>query len=150
LNHILMGDLLANAWIRGVRALEDREADYLGDDPQGAVMIGLAETYAELSVPGVMERVVSTRMGQLTVSALEERRIADLVAQLWDLAIATGQPTDYDPELVEEVLAHYRGRLEGAARTGMPVAEPQPVPESASAADRLAAYLGRTAVPAQG
>lgn len=35
--------------------------------------------------------------------------IADLVAHLWDLAIATGQPTDYDPELVEEVLAHYRG-----------------------------------------
>jgi uncharacterized protein (TIGR03086 family) len=78
------------------------------------------------------------------VAPLDERRIADLVAHLWDLAVATGRSTAYDPELVELVAAHYRERLENRPREGAPIAEVQPVPPDATAADRLAGYLGRT------
>jgi uncharacterized protein (TIGR03086 family) len=83
-------------------------------------------------------------MGDVTVATLIERRTADLFVHLWDLAVATGQSTDLDPELADAVLAHYRGRLDGQPREGMPIANSEPVPAGASAADLLAAYLGRT------
>jgi hypothetical protein len=82
-------------------------------------------------------------MGNITVRAFLDRRVADLTAHLWDLSKATGQPTTYDPELNMLVLAHYKSRLDGADRTGMPVADMRPVTDDATAADRLAAYLGR-------
>jgi uncharacterized protein (TIGR03086 family) len=65
----------------------------------------------------------------------------------WDLARATGQPTDLDPELAEDllllakeaVLEEFRGPNE-LALFG-PAVDP---PESAGPADRLAAFLGRS------
>jgi uncharacterized protein (TIGR03086 family) len=143
LNHLLLGDLLCLAWIRG-ETPPDRDVDHLGADPKASVLKGLADTRAELSAPGALARTVSTRMGQMSVAKLAERRIADLVAHLWDLAVATSHPTGYDPELVDFVETHYRARLGSKPREGAPIAEIQPVPPDATAADRLAGYLGRT------
>jgi uncharacterized protein (TIGR03086 family) len=144
LNHILDGDLLVIAWIQGETPPEDRDTDSLGADPRTVVLDRLAACYALVaSQAGDMERIVTTRMGEMSVDAVADRRIDDLVAHLWDLAIATGQPVDYDPELVESVLGSYRARLDGLPREGKPVDDPQPVPDGATAADRLAAYLGR-------
>jgi uncharacterized protein (TIGR03086 family) len=145
MNHVHLGDILAVAWIRGDAVPADRNVDFLGADPRGAVEAGLARTSAELAVPGVLDRVVATAMGQITVATLIERRTADLFVHTWDLAVATGQSTDLDPELADSVLDHYRGRFDGMPREGMPIEEVQPVADGASAADRLAAYLGRTA-----
>jgi hypothetical protein len=58
--------------------------------------------------------------------------------------VSDGRSTAYDPELVELFAAHYRERLENRPREGAPIAEVQPVPPDATAADRLAGYLGRT------
>jgi uncharacterized protein (TIGR03086 family) len=143
LNHILDGDLLVIAWIQGETPPEDRS--YLGPDPQTVILERLAACYALVAAQaGDLERIITPRMGPMSVDAVAARRIDDLVAHLWDLAVATGQPVDYDPELVESVLAHYRERLDGLPREGKPVDEPQPVPDGATAADRLAAYLGRS------
>jgi uncharacterized protein (TIGR03086 family) len=147
LNHVLDGDLLVIAWLKGETPSWGRNPDHLGDDPhpQAVVLDRLAECYG--LVAGQAEdlaRIISTRMGPMSVDALAERRIGDLVAHLWDLAIATSQPVDYDPELVETVVPYYRAKLDGKPRDGAPVAEPQRVPEGATAADRLAAYLGRS------
>lgn len=147
LNHVLDGDLLVIAWIQGETPPWGRGVDHLGTDshPQTVVLEKLAACYALATAEaGDLERVLTPRMGPMSVDAVVARRIDDLVAHLWDLAIATGQAVDYDPELVESVLAHYHERLDGMPREGKPVAEPQPVPEGATAADRLAAYLGRS------
>jgi uncharacterized protein (TIGR03086 family) len=147
LNHILDGDLLVIAWIQGETPPWGRDVDHLGTDPhpQTVVLEKLAACYALAAAEaGDLARVLTPRMGPMSVDAVVARRIDDLVAHLWDLAIATGQAVDYDPELVESVLAHYHERLDGMPREGKPVAEPQPVPEGATAADRLAAYLGRS------
>ncbi|MDX6293840.1 MAG: hypothetical protein QOH50_2915 [Kribbellaceae bacterium] len=85
----------------------------------------------------------------MSVAKLTERRITDLVAHLWDLAVATSHPTDYDPELVDFVETHYRARLGSKPREGAPIAKIQPIPPDATAADRLAGYLGRTVEAAQ-
>ncbi|HEY0470594.1 MAG TPA: TIGR03086 family metal-binding protein [Kribbella sp.] len=151
LAHVLDGDLLVIDWIQGVTPLprEERTREYfsalLGDAPQAAVLAKLQECY-DLFLAQDADRVVTSRMGDFSVADLVEKRIADLVAHLWDLAIAAGQPVDYDPELVESVLEHYHAKLAGKPREGAPVAEPQPVPEGATAADRLAAFLGRSVV----
>jgi uncharacterized protein (TIGR03086 family) len=142
LNHVLLGDLIGNAFIHGAPQ-PDRGVDHLGDDPRGAVAAGLASFRAEVASPGTLDRHIDTPMGNITVRAFLDRRVADLTAHLWDLSKATGQPTTYDPELNMLVLAHYKSRLDGADRTGMPVADMRPVTDDATAADRLAAYLGR-------
>jgi uncharacterized protein (TIGR03086 family) len=148
LNHVLDGDLLVIAWLQGETPPWGRDVNHLGGtDPQAVVPLvleWLAACYALAAAEaGDLERVLTPRMGPMSVDAVVARRVDDLVAHLWDLAIVTGQPVDYDPELVESVLAHYHERLDGMPREGKPVAEPQPVPEGATAADRLAAYLGR-------
>jgi uncharacterized protein (TIGR03086 family) len=62
----------------------------------------------------------------------------------WDLAKALGQSTDLDPELASQLLAasmlpdEFRGP-DGQAPFGPKL----DAPESASAADKLAAHLGR-------
>lgn len=151
LAHVLDGDLLTIDWINGVTPLprEQRTREFfdqfLGDAPVEVVLARLA-AFNELVVGGDLDRVVTTRMGEFSVGDLAEKRIADLVAHLWDLAIATGQPVDYDPELVDSVLAHFHAKLDGKPREGAPVDEPQFVPEGATAADRLAAFLGRSVV----
>jgi uncharacterized protein (TIGR03086 family) len=147
LNHVLDGDLLVIAWLKGETPSWGRNPDHLGDDPhpQAVVLDRLAECYDLIAgQAGDLERIVTTRMAAMSVDALAERRIGDLVAHLWDLAVATSQPVDYDPELVETVVPYYQAKLDGKPREGAPVAEPQPVPDDATAADRLACYLGRS------
>jgi uncharacterized protein (TIGR03086 family) len=73
---------------------------------------------------------------------------ADQVVHAWDLTRATGGSTDIAPGLSSELLNEatsivtpdMRG-AEGAAAFG----EEQMAPADATAADRLAAFLGRTA-----
>jgi uncharacterized protein (TIGR03086 family) len=142
LNHILLGDLLVTAYIRGDEP-PSRQQDHLGEDPRRTVDEAMAACRKLVGEPGRLATTTNTPMGQITVGAFVERRVADLTAHLWDLSRALGQPTDYDSELNETVIAHYKNRLDGADRTGMPVAQEQPVPDGATAADRLAAYLGR-------
>ena len=147
-NHLVLGDLIVTAFFLG-EPQPDRNADHVGAEPIKALAKSLAATRAELTAPGALERVVEgTFMGTTTVGDLAERRIADLVAHLWDLARATGRSTDYDAELMERVQAHYRARLDGKPREGMPIAAISPVPDDATAADRLAGFLGRTVIVA--
>jgi NADPH-dependent 2,4-dienoyl-CoA reductase/sulfur reductase-like enzyme len=111
----------------------------------GAGPVGLLLA-AELELTGAraMPREACSRTGQLPIAKPAERRIADPVPHLWDLAIATGRTTRYDPGLVEFVESHYRARLDDEPREGAPIAEILPVPPGTSAADRLATHLGRT------
>ena len=70
----------------------------------------------------------------------------DIFTHGWDLAKATDQPTDLDPELAARLLLRIERLLpdtlrgpEGHAPFGPRIA----VADSAPAADRLAAFVGR-------
>lgn len=144
LNHILDGNTLVQAWIRGeVPPRGPVTGDY-GPDPVEVVLEKMGATWALITQQGMRSRPVTTRMGEFSVGELAEKGVADTVAHLWDLAIATGQPVGYDPELVAVVQAHFEAKLAGGPREGKPVDDEQPVPEGATAADRLAGFLGRT------
>ena len=63
----------------------------------------------------------------------------------WDLATATGQPKPWSEEQAAEVLARAQTTLPPQYRgEGMPFGDIVDVPESAPAADRVAAFMGRT------
>jgi uncharacterized protein (TIGR03086 family) len=96
---------------------------------------------------GALEKTVKLSFGELPGGALLGIITMEQFTHGWDLARATGQRTDLDPELAGELLAQARATVtdafrgpDGAAFFG-PVAEPPP---GAGPADQLAAFLGRS------
>jgi uncharacterized protein (TIGR03086 family) len=71
-------------------------------------------------------------------------RTTDVLTHAWDLAAATGQSTDLDPELATQQLAAARQGVGPEFRgPGRPFGEEQPCPVGRPPADQLAAFLGR-------
>lgn len=145
LNHLVIGNLMAEAIVAG-GPHPDRNTDRLGEDPRAAFAASVAGTRAALAEPGVLERIVPTPIGAAPAAFLVQMRVAELLVHGWDMAKATGQSTDLDAELAGEVLAAWRARIGDGPRTALPFAQPRPVPADATAADRLAGFLGRTVV----
>ena len=78
--------------------------------------------------------------GRIAVSGY----VQEILTHGWDLARATGQPTELDPELATWVLAVARRILPPEPRGGeVPFGPVVPVPEGAGVYARLAAWLGR-------
>jgi uncharacterized protein (TIGR03086 family) len=104
-----------------------------------------AAAQTALGAPGAMTRTYRTPFGEVPGTVVIQLRIADTLTHAWDLARATGQSTDLDPELAEQVLAVSRRLARPDVRgPGRPFALEQPCDGSRPAADRLAAFLGRT------
>jgi uncharacterized protein (TIGR03086 family) len=71
-------------------------------------------------------------------------RTADVLTHAWDLAAATGQSTDLDPELATEQLAALRAIVGPQFRgPGKQFHDEQPCSSERPPADQLAAFLGR-------
>lgn len=107
---------------------------------------GAARAVKAFEAEGAMEKTMRLPFGELPGSLFVNIAATDTFTHGWDLAKATGQPTDLDPALAAELLANAQGFLpdalrgpEGKAPFG-PRVDP---PAGASAADQLAAFLGR-------
>jgi uncharacterized protein (TIGR03086 family) len=100
------------------------------------------ETFAQ---PGALTRAYELPIGELPGTVFIELRTSDLLVHAWDLARATGQATDLDPELADYVLAFSKQMMShpGLRGDGRPYAEAQPCDDKRPAADRVAAFLGR-------
>ena len=143
LNHLVTGGLMAVSLVRGGPP-PDRQADHLGDRPVETFEAALDDVRAALSEPGELENRYPTPLGEQPGSFVVTMRVNELIVHSWDIAAATGQSTDIAPLLATEALAMWRARLgDGERPPGMPFDAPQPVPEGATPADELAAYLGR-------
>lgn len=117
---------------------EDRVANY---DTNIAVAL---EAFGS---DGALERTVELPFGELPGTVVLGLAAIEQFAHGWDLAQATGQSTDLDRTLAEDllvlarqaILEEYRGPNE-VALFG-PIVDP---PKGAGPADRLAAFLGRS------
>jgi uncharacterized protein (TIGR03086 family) len=100
------------------------------------------ETFAG---PQALTRTYQLPIGELPGTAFIELRTSDLLVHAWDLAIATGQPTDLDPELAEYVLAFSKQMMNRPGLRGddRPFGEEQRCGDERPAADRVTAFLGR-------
>ena len=118
--------------------------DLIGDRaPLDAYTTSADAMQASFAAPGALERTVSMPAAEISAIELASFRVVDLVSHAWDLARATDQSTDLAPDLCEAALSIARQRLGGWDRALTPFNDEVPAPIDASAADRLAAYLGK-------
>jgi uncharacterized protein (TIGR03086 family) len=93
---------------------------------------------------GGMDATFELPFGQVPGRVFIGMRTTDVLTHAWDLAAATRQSTDLDPELAIEQLAAARAGVGPEFRgPGKPFDEEQPCPSGRPAADQLAAFLGR-------
>jgi uncharacterized protein (TIGR03086 family) len=114
----------------------DFAADHLGDDHAGAFRAAARATLAAFRAPGFPQR----RYGPAPGWRLVEQVLIEMLVHGWDLAAATGRPTDLVPDVAEALLPAVRAVYGDLPRTpGGSFAAAHPVPQHASPAD----YLGR-------
>ena len=116
-----------------------READ---DEVAAAWEPAQAALIKAFSAPGALEREVQTRQGPGSARMLAAIVPLELMLHGWDVARTMDASTDLDADLAEELLATGRELMEGRPRTVF--GEEQPAPDGATAADRLAAFYGRS------
>jgi uncharacterized protein (TIGR03086 family) len=101
---------------------------------------------AAFRAPGAMTKPMQLPFGELPGSVCVWIAAGDIFTHGWDLAKATGQPTDLEPDVAVRLLAQIEPILpddmrgpDGEAAFGPRVE----IADSAPAADRLAAFEGR-------
>jgi uncharacterized protein (TIGR03086 family) len=128
------------------RASDDGdEPDRTVGDFQAAFRREADRLIAAFSAPGAMDKIVEMPFGGIPGSVCVWLAAGDIFTHGWDLARATGQPSDLDPELSRQLLAQIERLLPDAMRGPegeAPFGPKVEVPSSASAADRLAAFQG--------
>jgi uncharacterized protein (TIGR03086 family) len=120
--------------------------DYAAGDLLDAYDRGVKATIAAFGAPGALERVLALPFGEMPAAAFLTIATNDVVTHGWDLARATGQPSDIEPQLAAELLTQLQAFLPDAMRGPDGEAPFGPAVEAAGdapAADRLAAFLGR-------
>ena len=145
-NHIVAGNLWA-AELGSGRSIADvgsaLDGDMLGTDPVGAYDRSAESAAAVFEAPGALDSPCAVSYGPVPGSVYAGHRFIDVLVHGWDLAAATGQAADLDPQLVDacwEVLRPQLAPLQssgafGVARTGHADDSPQ---------QSLLAALGRS------
>jgi uncharacterized protein (TIGR03086 family) len=141
-NHVVTGNLLFASYVTGQPA-PDRSVDHVVGDPAGAMRMSLAVLAEAFAMEGMLDRTYPTPWGDGPGTLLVDLRGKELTAHSWDLARATGQAAALDQRLFADVLAAFE-RMDPFPRgADKPFGPVRPAPDGASAADRLAAFLGR-------
>ncbi|MEV7095545.1 TIGR03086 family metal-binding protein [Amycolatopsis sp. NPDC051045] len=144
-NHLAHGNAKVAFWAGTGPPAPD--GDHLGAAPAEAFAASVAAAREVLAAPGLFARTVTTPLGEVPGVFLVHMRVNEYVVHGWDIADATGQPTDLLPDLATQALTQWRSRFGSAPRQpGGPFGPEVPAPPEATAADRLAAFLGRKAV----
>lgn len=144
INHLIGGQQFFAAGMTGQPPAEGQ--DWASGDYMAAWDEAVANSVAAFQAEGALERMVKMPFGEMPGAAVMGLATSDTFTHGWDLAKATGQSTDLNPELAAGILARSRQNIqdsfrgpEGAAPFGLE----KSCPEDASAADQLAAFLGR-------
>jgi uncharacterized protein (TIGR03086 family) len=94
--------------------------------------------------PGGMTTMFNPPFGQVPGQLFIGIRTAEVLTHAWDLAAASVQSTDLDPELAAEQLAAVRAVVGPQFRgPGKPFQDEQACSPERGPADQLAAFLGR-------
>ncbi|MFZ0666494.1 MAG: TIGR03086 family metal-binding protein [Acidimicrobiales bacterium] len=124
----------------------DVSVDFASGDYVSAYDEATSRAIASFRVDGAMAKVVTLPFGDMPGAVFLNIAVGDAFAHGWDLAKATGHSTDLDPELAAEILQAVRPLLPDQMRGSdgqSPFGPEVEVATDASAADRLAGFLGR-------
>lgn len=145
IDHLVGAQYWAMAAIEGTEMSETGEGASAGDFKASFAQAGQA-LLGSLSVEGALERTVNPGFGDMPAPALVSMAVTDTFTHAWDIAKATGQSTDLDPEFAVQCLQGAKVGISDAFRSeeGSIFGLEQNAPAGASAADQLAAFLGRS------
>ncbi|GGM21192.1 TIGR03086 family metal-binding protein [Dactylosporangium sucinum] len=139
LNHLVYENLMWTSLAEG-SPRSDFAADHLGDDHVAAFREAATRALIAFRRPGMLTQEYGPARGWRIV----EQVTIELLVHGWDLAAATGQDTDLAPDVATALLGPVQEMHRDLPRTpGGSFGPVQPVPAGATAADRLAAFLGR-------
>lgn len=126
-------------------SVADRCGDPVEGDLVAAHAVSVARAREVFAASDGMTRIHKLPIGEIPGAQFLKMRITDVLLHSWDLAKATGQDTDLDPELATAVWPMAHELIQPAFRgPGRPFGPPQPCPDARSAADQLAAFCGRS------
>jgi uncharacterized protein (TIGR03086 family) len=150
-NHIVGSTYWFAATVEsGVAPTSDSDVggpDITGGDIVAAFADGSGRAVAAFTAPGAMEKTLKLPFGEMPGAAFVMMAANDQFQHGWDLAKATGQATDLDPGLAEQLLGFVRAAIPDAFRGEdgkAPFGPEVEVPATASISDQLAGFLGRT------
>jgi uncharacterized protein (TIGR03086 family) len=119
--------------------------DYAAGDLLASYDVGVSGTVAAFEAAG--DKQVELPFGTLPATVVIGIATTDQFTHAWDLATATGQDANLDPELANRLLEGAKLVMADAFRgpegSGMPFGAQQPAPAGANPATQLAAFLGR-------
>ncbi len=147
LNHLIGAQDFFVVSMNGGTPSGDDGTDFASGDYRLAFDEGTAACLAAFSEPGALEKMLTLPWGSMPGGAFMGLASTDTFVHAWDLAKATGQSTDLDPELAAQLLEGSRASIQDAFRgpdgSGAPFGPKQEAPAGSPAADQLAAFLGR-------
>src|ERR1700761_9603047 len=115
----------------------------LGDDWAAAYRAAVRRAEAAWADDAKLDELFTVPWGKVPGRVAVAGYVREVVAHGWDLAAATGQPTELDPALGAFALEVSRRSLPAGARDGIPFGQVTPVPAGAGVYAQLAAWLGR-------
>ena len=145
-NHLVSGNLWAAELAAGgtIDGVGNRlDGDLLGDDLAAAYADSAASAAAVFRRAGALEAPCAVSYGPVPGSIYAGHRFLDVLVHGWDLAVATGQDYELDPQLVLECRQLIEPQVE-AFRSAGALGPEVAVPADASAQTRFLALLGRT------
>jgi uncharacterized protein (TIGR03086 family) len=145
-NHMVGGQFWFAGVAKGEAMGDDAAPDFSAGDFAATFAQGSSAAIAAFGAAGAMDKVMNLPWGEMKGSEFIGLASVDTFAHAWDLARATGQSTDLNPELAAGLLAGSRAGISADFRgpEGAPFGPEQKAPAGASKADELAAFLGRT------
>lgn len=144
IDHVIGAQHWTAAGVKGEPPTQSGEGSAQGD--YRAAFAAAAQNVVDaFSEDGALERTVNPGFGDMPATALLGLGITDTYVHAWDLATATGQEADFDPELAQQLLAASQQSIQEAFRgpEGAPFGPEQQAPAGATASQQLAAFLGR-------
>jgi uncharacterized protein (TIGR03086 family) len=146
-NHVVGGaGFFAELAEKGAVTDRGDDADCTAADFAAAFRREAERLVAAFRAPEAMTKPMKMPFGELPGSVCVWIAAGDIFTHGWDLAKATGQPTDLEPDVAVRLLAQIEPILPDDMRGPDTEAAFGPrveIPNSAPAADRLAAFEGR-------
>jgi uncharacterized protein (TIGR03086 family) len=145
-NHVIGVPFFFAAAAEGGPAPSGDSPDFASGDIVAQYNDGAGRAVKAFRAEGAMDRTMKMPFGEMPGSVVANIAATDSFTHGWDLARATGQPTDLDPGLAEELLVNAKAAFPDSMRGADGVAPFGPevaAAPGACAADRLAAFLGR-------
>jgi uncharacterized protein (TIGR03086 family) len=144
----LVGHFMGSARWGATTVGSDREVPTAdsNEDLLGTYDAIIDAALAAFGAEGALDQTMQLPMGELSGAEVLGIVARDQFVHGWDLARAIGESPDLDPELAEELLVQAKESISddirgsGAAAIFGPIVD---APAGATAADLLAAYLGR-------